>query len=278
MNEPLGPRRPRTPEELARGGGEPEPGGTGLYQRRSDVVDEAPFWSDLPGLFGYPFREGGIWTLLISAVLFAVLFGITNGARYFGFGGLILVALLSACLYGYIGAYFLHVAQRSANKEPDPPPWQDFSSFVENVREFARIFSIFFFPLILPLATYALIGYFSPGGVNPWILLVMALPGLFYVPMGLLTLAVTGNLGNALNPFFIFHSISRAPGAYSVVVFAFYLIYGLFALFQFVASFLPFSSVFFFALEFYFLMVIFRMLGLFYLQCQGRLGWYRAGS
>ena len=255
----------------------PERGGLGpapLLKRKREISEGPPFWSDLPGLFAYPLRKSGAVKLLLSSLFFAVVFGLLKGFNMLGIGGLLFGGILAFGFLGYIVSFFLAVVRRTIESDPDPPEWPEFSAFADHAAQFASLLLLGFVPLLLPVgaATWAAVkvGGFAAVAIP----LLAAMPGLFYLPMAVLVYAVGGSVAEALNPVLVFHSIARCLGPYALAVPFVYAILAVFLAFLFLSQLVPFAWILFYAVSFYFTMLIFRLLGLFYLQCQVRLGWY----
>jgi hypothetical protein len=271
MQEP----RPRPEGPLARGGERGALDPRSPVKRKATLVEGPPFWSDLPGLFAYPFRGDGLVRNLISAVFFAILFAILSRFPGLGPGGLILGATLAASVCGYVLSYFLSITRKTTEGEAEPPEWPDFRSFPEMAGEFASLFFLCLLPLAVPVAIAAWAGARVGGPAAFAAPLLASLPGLFYVPMSVLVYAITGSAREAFNPILVCASIGKCIGPYLLVT---PFVYGILLLFfaaSLASAFVPFSGILFYFLVFYLFMVLFRLLGLFYLQCQVRLGWYR---
>jgi hypothetical protein len=140
--------------------------------------------------------------------------------------------------------------------------------------QFATVFFLCLLPVVVPVAAAAWVGARIGGFAAVAAPVLAAVPGLFYVPMSILLYAVTESAGDAFNPVLVSASIRRCLGAYALLV---PFVYGILALFFasfVVTSYLPLAGIGFYFLAFYFFLVLFRLLGIFYLQCQVRLGWY----
>ena len=265
---PVAPQRPRLPgDPFSR---------DAVQRRREMVIVGRPFWEDLPGLFAYPVTGGGWIKIALSSCFFALIFLILKNMANFGLGGALLGLILSTGFLGYILNFLLSVTRRTTTHpdDKDPPGWPDFRGFLDQASNFARIFTISIVPILAPVVAYAVASWSVSWSPNPFVMGLVLLPGFFYMPMALLVFAVSDNTFDALNPLLVFGSIFRCGGPYLIAVPFVFLILVLFVLAVIVSGYFPFSSILFYCFGFYFSMVVFRLLGLLYLQCQVRLGWF----
>jgi hypothetical protein len=236
----------------------------GYQSKKPSVKEGPPFWQDIPGLFGYPFRDHGVFALIISSVFFSVVFLLLRFSLFFGL-------LMSIALMGYIFAFLVKVTKKTIKGDPHTPDWPDFGGFFNYALQW---FTLIFVPIIGPIILYGYICSRVHMAGSPWVVLFLVLLGLFYIPMAILVFAVYESLTDALNPIFVMGSISKVFTSYILVVASFYVLYLISYLVQILAGAFPLAFIFQSFISFYFLMVIFRMLGLFYLNCQKRLGWF----
>jgi hypothetical protein len=237
--------------------------GRGTFRAQPKVLPREPFWYDLGGLFAYPLRAQGIYSLLLSAVFFAAVFFILQHAWIVGIPAMIAVS-------GYIFAYFLRIIKTTIKGDKNPPSWPDFT---ETTGNFFRMLALYFVPLFVPLIAYAFFCAIVKIAPNPLITFLLVMLGLFYIPMATIVLAAYENMSAALNPVFVFASILKVPGHYLASVVVVYILTIVSAILEHFTSEVPFGSILRLVIYFYFSMVSHRLLGLMYLSCQNRLGW-----
>lgn len=245
-----------------------------VYKSKIVPQESPPFWKDIPGIILYPFRKGGIVVLVMSAVFFSILFAIIKGAMIFGFGGFLLTLVLSIGFAGYIWAFFLNITRATIKGNDAPPTWPGFTTLMEHGTEFGKILAIILAPIGIPFGLYWFIcknGIVEPGF---FLLALFLFPGLFYVPMAILIYCVSDNVSDALNPIFVVASILRVALSYCGMAIFFYALCFLDLLAEKATAGMPLATIIYYIVSFYFSMVLFRLLGVFYLSCQARLGWY----
>jgi hypothetical protein len=92
--------------------------------------------------------------------------------------------------------------------------------------------------------------------------------------MTIIVFAACDSVSSALNPLVVFLSIQKTLLSYIALVFFFYLLMLVGLALWIGAIYFTGSSIIGLCIGFYFLMVAFHTLGIFYLQCQLRLGWF----
>ncbi len=86
-----------------------------------------PFYSNLPGLFTYPFTKGGAFVIVGGCIVFSVLQLAIFGSMLLGPVGISAGAVLAALFYGYILSFYFRIMKTSAAGQDYPPDWPDFS-------------------------------------------------------------------------------------------------------------------------------------------------------
>lgn len=226
---------------------------------------EAPtgFFASLPGALVYPFTGNGVILFLAGTVFFVVA------------GYLPLIGLLFS---GYLFNYAKRIVSASAEGNPKPPDWPDFTNWFDDLimpwLQFLALAALAFGPALIVWSV------FPPEQVTTRIaVFVAALTfGAVLAPMGMLALSMFDHFG-ALNPVSLTWSILRVPGPYLVAAgaFEFILLVNVFAkpwVYRLIPlPFLPALVSGF--LNLYFIAVSMRILGLLYANHKDELGWFR---
>ncbi len=232
-----------------------------------------PFWRDISGLIKYPFSGSGIYLLIGGTVFVTVMQFIINLPTIFFY----ITIMISVFLTGYLSAYFISVMRSSAKGIGNPPDWPDITYIGENILRPLLIVSlpgtISFFPALIYLAYWV----FRDGQISVFIGLIAA--GALYYPMALIASAISGTVMNSLNFVGVIGSIIKVSKAYFITELVLVFLAGISIAAYFIVGaitgVLAGTIVAAFALRFvylYFMMVYARVLGLFYRQCQSKIG------
>lgn len=241
------------------------------------IIDEGlsepkSFFEQLPGIFSYPFKGNGK-IVLISGTVF---FGIISFFLHYNiipFIGIVVGAFIA----GYLCAYMMKVISSSADGEDELPDFPDFYDWWDSVLcPGVKVSGTAIFCFIPALVYYYyVLTEFSLA--DPGFLVLIGL-GLFYLPMGLIAVSMSGSFAS-LNPFFIVPSIIKVLDKY-LIAFAFLVVVFILELVlkkSFLSS-IPFLRFFIGSfLLLYFLIIEARVLGLIYNANKERLSWFGEG-
>ncbi len=269
-----------------------------------DVLREKPrLLSMLSDILRYPLSDKtAVQIFLTGAILFSPLMWklMYLGAFLPCVGELIILILIVSIRLMYF-SYLLLIIQKSAEGKRTIPELPVFQSWEENLSDLIRVLgasAIAFSPFLV----YALsvnvefIGRMveasargeslGPGALasisskmGP--LLLLYATAAFYMPMVLMILVVTKKFGKAVNPLFVFRSITRIAGEYLAAMFIiFFFLRGSLTLFTIIRDVLDFRWLDVFGqyvgepvIEFYALVVTMHVIGLLYYRNGERLNW-----
>ena len=242
-----------------------------IRQVRQEVKPKS-FFQEIPGLWAYPFRGQGKF-LILAFFLFMFVLGFATqflGALVGILGILVLgpAILIGGLMVCYICTFLISIIGCSARGDRQMPDWPNFSHVDDLVR-----------PLVLTIGTILLC--FGPAMVYH---LVMPLEqggsriiwesllglGLFYLPMGLLTVTLYDSI-LAINPITVIGAIVKIPLDYSVVIILWFGLYELMALVALIPHVGPSVSG---LLGFYAAIIAPHIVGLMYFANRKRLGWF----
>lgn len=270
--------------------GEPSIQGKKIAQRRPLVKSpeglQRPIKQDLPRLVRYPF-EG------LGRTIFA------GGVVYFGAGrwfasevtgrmpfpiSIFFSAFVLILAWGVILAYWLKVAERSAQGEEEPPDWADFRDFFHSMVSpcFATI-GCFLVTLGPAVAWFRLSETtFGFGAASIAVLLLLLAAGGLAAPMTFLVLARFQRFSAAMRPGFVSRAIRTTfqdyislvviQGVLAVVGVALATPLGLVCLVPLLGPVVYFLATSFIGL--YLGMIAFHLLGRFYLRHAKELNWF----
>jgi hypothetical protein len=167
------------------------------------------FWEEFRGAFKYPFGLDGIAVLVFSAILMIVGHYMVFGASFIPILGQLVRAVVYGVLAVYFTGYAMSVVESSARGEGQPP-------------DLPQMSEAFTSPLV-PVAT---LGVITVGpcliftlwvtDAYPWISWALLLPGLSYLPMGILC-ATLDNSIKGFNPMRGIRAIRKVPREYAVI-------------------------------------------------------------
>ncbi len=216
----------------------------------------------------YPWRGEGL-ILLVSGTAFLA---ITSVLQRFA---LLLSGLIFVFTVGYLLAYSQKIITATAIGEHEPPTWPDFSDFTQDILPpfFQSLGLSVLYGLPAIVARIFLPEDTLGATLVPILLILLAL---MLAPMAWLGMAMQNQIA-ALSPHFVIPSILRAPGAYLGVLIQLVVLVALNAgvawlLDNLPVPFIPGLINSFISL--YFLMVISRLLGIFYYRNRRQLGWF----
>jgi hypothetical protein len=228
------------------------------------VPKPVSFYRTMPGVFLFPLRGNGL-VLWLSGVMFFLLLHILIGILWL----LVFWAGLIAVIYLF--SFMQGIVTTSAVGGRDAPDWPDAGDW----REVARGPLLQMLGVMAVCLGPAIVYWRWSGDVQPWLAAALWVGGLWYLPMGLLAVAMHQSL-SALNPRLIVSAILRVPGPYAATCAAL----GLLLAIGFAVNFL--SRVWRLPLTpsqvdgivlLYMLLVLARLAGLLYYTNKDRLAW-----
>lgn len=256
--------------ENTRGTNEPqEP--IGVYnpkpQRR---IREPSFGEELSSVFSYPFYGEGRSLMIAGTVFISIIYFLNTSFGLFS----LLFTFLKFFLVFYLSAFMFKIIVYSSSGEDELPDWPDIVDFFGDLLQpfFYLISTIVFsfLPTVIYYYFYREISYTNP------IFLLTVIWGVFYLPMGLIAVAMFGTL-SVLSPTVILPSIKRITSDYFAACASLFIIIAveiagehLIKKIDFPILTIPVYSF----LTLYFLAVEMRILGLVYYTNRHRLGWY----
>ena len=209
----------------------------------------------------YPLRGSGILVMIMGTIMGMLL----QLATFVPVIGLLAIVIF----YGYFIAYYYQILQKTATGSDVEPDWPDVSDFIDDtVMPTLQVIGV----LIISNLLWALaIWQTGEDSILSWTGQAF---GMFYFPMGLLAVAILGNLGGA-NPLRVIPSILRTLPSYAVVG---SIAVGLSFLIDYIINALPgnpiLSNGIATLLTLYFITVHARLLGLFYRKEAEKLDWF----
>ena len=242
------------------------------------------FFSMFPGAFAYPLGGNGLAIILAGAFVSTVVTILQRWASMVMFAGIVVSLIIKPLYWGYFFSYMEDVIRSSAQGDPEPPSWPEFSDMSQDIaRPLIQMLALlvvcfgpaWLFGLDALLETALSQSHEVPMG-SALAAAGLGLLGIGYFPMALLAVAMADSC-TGLNPVVIIPSILRVPAQYLV---ACCLLLGVFIALiagRVGREFIPIpllptlvSSV----VCFYLLLVQMRILGLLYHTSQDRLKWF----
>lgn len=213
----------------------------------------------------YPFRGSGKYMILVAAIVLSVL-------DFLGQWILGIVALFAWLLVtAYVYAYLFKVIGRSAAGDDEPPDWPDVTT--EEVWRPLYLCLVTTVFAMLPCIAY-LVWSVSEDEYDGGVMLALAIPGLIYLPMALLSVSLH-DTPRALSPLLVIRSIVKVLPSYipacAVLV---GVVYWETRMSDLVARLTFIGPLLSNALWLYLVMVVGHVLGLIHLHNERRLGWF----
>ena len=255
-------------------------------QERKLVKEGRTFFQDLPGVFKYPFGQGGALLLIFGTFAFCVMDGvmfiIKFFIRYFGIVGLLatLFVLIFVVVtgYGYLFAYMQRIIVASAQDDDRLPDWPEFSEWGSDIVRPFFMLAFTFAACFGPAFGYLVSASGSETDLNQLILFPLIALGFLYFPMALLAVAMADSVA-AVNPLVVVPAIMKVPRAYLIACVVFFMVVLVrYLSVTVLARITPapmLSAIPAGFLALYFLIVEMRLLGLVYYKNRERFGWYR---
>lgn len=246
----------------------------------SKLVVPVSFWSHVPRAFVFPFQGNGVWIMIPSVLLLAV---IELTRKFLGFGLLILGTLAT----GYFGLLFMDIIRTTANDENATMDLPDFSGYDE-IKQTAAQLAMSGLLILSPAIVCILLAGDNSLAVSAqqwltadtWKMLAAGFTGLglLYYPMGLLAVSMFDSV-SAVNPIIVAPAIARTFLQYLLVLCLLGVIWALREGTSILLMSLPWSwrFVVYLPIEFYCLyslLVTARVLGLLYKANASRLNWF----
>jgi len=242
----------------------------------SDAGPPPDFFLLLLRAFKYPLEENGLVAIIVGVITFGAAFFFWRVAAYFPLiGGIIadVVALiLTIILGGYLAGYLFTIIHHSASGDPVAPDWPDLTDYEENV--FKPLLFILALGILSLGPSFAYDRYVENSSQALYAALLGV--GLFYMPMGMLCIALRNDLA-ALNPLVVIRAITSVPVRYLIVWLLVVVVvclqrWGM----SFVAQHLPIpiiGIILWFGIYFYFILVLGRVIGVLYHADRNKLKW-----
>ena len=171
------------------------------------------YWSALPGAFGFPLKGDGLIALTVGAIFLTAVHYLMFMAVLFPLLGIVLAGGIGIIGTGYFAGYLMTIMERTAHGEKDAPGWPDLDDWQENVlKPFGCLLALGIL-CIGPSVAYRHFAQHEPNEAITWALLAA---GLFYMPMGMLCVALANDYAG-LNPVLVIRAIRSVAGRYAVV-------------------------------------------------------------
>lgn len=232
-----------------------------IIEQKPDII---PFWSDIPGIFIYPFRKFGLMMMLICTVLFI----------------LASVSIYGALFSFFVWAYALHALRKSADGLMHLPEFQEFSDPFEDLLMPGLRIALASLVSFAPLIAYGIFRGGSEGlfgivslFVDPiaWVLVAVALT---YYPMVVVIVAIYRSIKPAVNPAAVYQAIAGIMTDYLVMLCFLAVLFVFNVIASFLLSMVPMSMPAEQALRCYTLFVQVHILGRMVYQTQDKVDWY----
>lgn len=230
----------------------------------------AVFHRELISAFRYPLQGDGLYVIIIGAICFAVA---SLASGFAGIAGLI----INLIIVGYLAAYAKDVVRTSAMGDDAPPPWADFSDWMEDVLEpvlqFLFVWALAFGCLIFleyKKPFHGIGARLAPFVAGGW--------GCLVFPILFLAVAMMDTVTAALNPLPLVKAIAATLPSYFLTVLFFVLTIGVSIGIEMLLSFVGWIPILpdlvGGIVNLYLLTVAIRGIGLYYRFNHEKLGWY----
>jgi hypothetical protein len=185
--------------------------------RRSATATSDPaaaaqdYWGALPGAFGFPLKGEGFIALIVGVIFLTVVHYLVSIASV-SLSGILLGGIVYIIGTGYFAGYLMTIIERTAHDKNDAPGWPDLDDWQENaLKPFAFILAL----SILCIGPSVAYRHFAREP-NEALAQALLAAGLFYMPMGVLCVALANDYAG-LNPVPVIRAIRSVPGRYSIV-------------------------------------------------------------
>jgi len=189
-----------------------------------------PFWTIIPELLAWPFKDEG-WMMFLGWAVFAlVMKGLADLGLRVGFivGGL--AAAILAAYYALLISYFYRIISRTEDGKFDVPAWTEFeglgcSMFMPVLYYLGACLSVFYPFLLFLVAALVIKGgdllalgsvIISPLGLI--VIIISVILGLPLLPMSLLVIGVFRNMKLVMNPLFLINQIRKILPEYMMAL------------------------------------------------------------
>jgi len=230
------------------------------------------FWKLLPGVLTYPIKDNGGIALIVGVIFFSVARLCIFAVAFFPLIGGIIAIVIMVVVFGLFVGYLMSIMETSSRGEAEAPDWPDLSDYQEDALK----------PFLFMLALIAIcfgphIAYVNLAeNSNAYLAFAIMAAGIFYMPMGILCIALLNDIG-ALNPILVIRAICAVFGKYLVAWVLSALCFGAYVLMgTLVDTFLPIpiiGSALQLAITFYFGFAAARVMGLLYYTSRDKLDW-----
>jgi len=178
------------------------------------ITEPLPFWSEMPGVFVYPFHGDGTLILAFTTLLLVFLElaqKIMGLAGYLASGGVLLARIIVGGWFGMLLINIIHTTSEGEEKTMESPDLSGWENLREVFMQLAGSGLAVFLPAIL-------CQLFLPTG-SIWRVLTASLwvLGTVYYPMALLAVVMFDSV-SAVNPLLVLPAIVRTLRHYLLVV------------------------------------------------------------
>lgn len=235
---------------------------TSYTRRKEDIIEDRSFFEHIPGAFAYPFAGTAVFAVIGGAIIIWILRVIAS-VSFFGYIPL-------AIFVGYLAAFVMKIMSHTASGERKLPEWPEFTELWDDIM--CPIMQLLLTGALcfLPVMAYLALG----GAPNIFVLLPLILIGVFYYPIAILGVSMTGSLAG-INPAVLVPSMFKIIADYFVACFMLGIIFVIEGLLRgFLAGTVPYvGGLIDTLLVLYFIFVEARLLGLMYYANRKKLGW-----
>lgn len=215
-----------------------------------------PFWYRLPRFFLYPFHPRALIVLVGLAVITVV------AGTLPPIGALV----VSTGLAIFLTKYALNILARTAEGRLDPPPLDGETL----LQDYSLPFKLIGIYIVIGVATFAIAMAFG------WLAIVFFVLALFLLPASIMTLAFTRSLGQAISPGELFRMVRATRWGYVALLGCLFLLNGgASTALQWIGAGMPMQQLVVLSslLQYYFMFVMFNLMGYLLYQYHDRLGY-----
>ena len=161
----------------------------------------------MPGAFGFPLKGDGLIALIVGVIFLTAAHYLMFMAVFFPLLGIVLAGGIGIVGTGYFAGYLMTIMERTAHGEKDAPGWPDLDDWQENVlKPFGFILALG----ILCIGPSVAYRHFAQHEPNEAITYALLAAGLFYMPMGMLCVALANDYAG-LSPVPVIRAILSVP-------------------------------------------------------------------
>jgi hypothetical protein len=192
----------------------PHPPPIGTEGRRTAPATPKPgaaaqdYWRSLPGAFRFPLTANGVVALIVGAIFLTVAHYLMILAAV-SLVGIVLSGLIDIVGIGYVTGYLMTIIERTAHGQEEAPDWPELADWQETV---LKPFGFLLGLCILGLGPHFAYHYLAHEPDMTVAGTILA-AGLFYMPMGMLCVALASDFAG-LNPVRVIRAICSVPARY----------------------------------------------------------------